>query len=327
MHKYLPDEHNPPHFVNNYDWFKNVGYIEFLRDIGKHFSVNAMMAKESVRLRLNTREQGISYTEFSYALLQSYDFYQLHKNYDCRLQVGGSDQWGNITSGVDIIRRINHTQVYGMTFPLLTNSGGQKFGKTEAGNIWLTKDKTSVYDFYQFFLRLNDAEALTLLPKLTNIDEISYRELTLSTEKAPEMRKAQLFLAEELVKTVHSQEDLEEAQKTSATFFQHKDIPTLSQLNPTDLKKKYSEVPATKFAHGDLPISIVELLVLTKLCSSRRQAKHDLQSGGIYVNDVRVEDLSMRIEQTQLLAGTYLLLRKGKKNYHLCDFTKAELSS
>ena len=330
--RFLQDDSNPPNIVDNYSWFADINYISFLRDVGKHFSVNAMIAKESVRMRLETREQGISYTEFSYALMQSYDFYQLHQNFGCNLQVGGSDQWGNITSGVELIRKLTHASassdssadagtsaadpVYGLTFPLLTKSDGSKFGKTADGNIWLTADRTSPYDFYQFFLRTNDADALLLLRQLTDISSAELKYVATAMDTNPEQRQAQQKLAAEMLALVHGREELTKVQAITESFFS-KD--TLAKLTAAQLTTRFADTPCTNITPAELEagISITQLLTRCGICNSRGQAKRDISAGGIYLNDSRVSDFGLQVDTSHLLASSLIVLRKGKKTYHL----------
>ena len=324
----LESKDNPPLVINNMQWFTGVEYIAFLRDVGKHFSVNSMMARESVKARLTTREQGISYTEFSYALLQAWDFYRLYCDYDCTLQVGGSDQWGNIASGVDLIRRLTQKQAtadakpaYGMTLPLLTKSDGSKFGKTEQGNLWLDAQRTSPYDFYQFFMRLTDAEALVLAKQLTFITATEHAELTAHTAKQPEQRRAQQYLATALTELLHGKEQLAQAQKTSAAFFAERDVP-LTELDATTLQQRFATAPQTTYTRVELNngMELLTLLTATKLCASRGQARRDIAGGGIYVNDQRVVVGQTHVTTEHLLANSYIVLRRGRKNHHLLCF-------
>ena len=324
----LNSQDNPPLVINNMQWFTGVEYIAFLRDVGKHFSVNSMMARESVKARLTTREQGISYTEFSYALLQSWDFYRLYCDYDCTLQVGGSDQWGNIASGVDLIRRLTQKQAiadakpaYGMTLPLLTKSDGSKFGKTEQGNLWLNAQRTSPYDFYQFFMRLTDAEALTLTKQLTSITAAEHAELTAHTAKQPEQRRAQQYLAAALTELLHGKEQLAQAQKTSAAFFAARAVP-LTELDANTLRQRFATAPQTTYSLAELNngIELLTLLTATKLCASRGQARRDIAGGGIYINDQRVVVGETHVTTEHLLADSYIVLRRGRKHHHLLSF-------
>ena len=331
--KFLQDDSNPPHIVDNYTWFADINYISFLRDIGKHFSVNAMIAKESVRMRLETREQGISYTEFSYALMQSYDFYQLHQRFGCNLQVGGSDQWGNITSGVELIRKLIHADatsaasdsnpVYGLTFPLLTKNDGSKFGKTAAGNIWLTADRTSPYDFYQFFLRTNDADALLLLRQLTDISRDELQAVAAAMDTNPEQRQAQQKLATYMLSLVHGRDELTKVQAITESFFSK---GKLADLTAAQLTTRFTDTPCTSIALAELSagVNITQLLTRCNLCTSRGQAKRDISAGGIYINDTRVADLGLQVDVSYLLADSFIVLRKGKKTYHLLRLTQTE---
>lgn len=336
--RFLHDDSNPPHIVDNYSWFADINYISFLRDVGKHFSVNAMIAKESVRMRLETREQGISYTEFSYALMQSYDFYQLHQNFGCNLQVGGSDQWGNITSGVELIRKLTHASanssassaaadtdasdpVYGLTFPLLTKSDGSKFGKTAAGNVWLTADRTSPYDFYQFFLRTSDADALLLLRQLTDTSSAELKAIAAAMDTHPEQRQAQQKLAADMLSLVHGRDELTKVQAITESFFSK---GTLAELTAAQLTTRFADTPCTSITPAELEagISITQLLTHCGICNSRGQAKRDISSGGIYLNDSRVSDLGLQVDTSHLLADSLIVLRKGKKTYHLLRLTE-----
>ena len=330
----LDSKDNPPLIVNNMQWFAGVEYIAFLRDVGKHFSVNSMMARESVKARLTTREHGISYTEFSYALLQAWDFYQLYRHHDCVLQVGGSDQWGNIAAGVDLIRRLTQRNAgqdkgkdkdkdnaYGMTVPLLTKSDGSKFGKTEQGNVWLDSQHTSPYDFYQFFMRVNDDEALLLAKQLTCITPGEHAELVTHTERQPEQRHAQQYLAAALTEMIHGKAHLVQAQKTSAAFFAVRSKP-LTELDAEALRARFAATPQSVRSPSELAqgIALLDLLTATGLCASRGQARRDIAGGGIYVNDGRVADAQLLITSAQRLAGGYVVLRRGRKHHHLLRF-------
>ena len=324
--KLLDDRASPPLTINNLQWFTGVEYIAFLRDVGKHFSVNSMIARESVKARLANREQGISYTEFSYALLQAWDFYRLYCDHDCTLQVGGSDQWGNITAGIELIRKLTASQpptspIAGMTLPLLTKSDGSKFGKTEQGNIWLAANRTSPYEFYQFFMRVSDDEALVLLKSLTFITPAEYAELAAHTERQPEQRRAQQYLAAALTTMLHGKEQLAQAQKTSAAFFAARD-KSLTELDVAALRTRFADTPQSVRAQRELEqgVELLALLTATGLCASRGQARRDIAAGGIYVNDQRVTDVHLLIKAEQLLAGGYVVLRRGRKQHHLLCF-------
>lgn len=267
-------------FVDNYEWFAGYPYLEFLRDIGKNFSVNMMMAKDSVRARLEDRDQGISYTEFSYMLIQAYDFLVLHDQHDCRLQMGGSDQWGNITAGIDLVRRLRGKEVYGLTMPLVTNSSGQKFGKSEKGNVWLDPAKTPPYDFYQFFVRTDDRDVGRFLRYFTFLDEPTITALDEQVRVAPEKREAQKTLAREVTKLVHGAEALQHAE---------------------------SELPSTAMA---LPKPLVDVLVDCGLCKSKSDARRQIEQGGVYVDGNRVDDVAY-----VLSAGA--TLQRGKRDKHV----------
>jgi tyrosyl-tRNA synthetase len=283
-----------------------------------------MLAKDSVQGRLNDREHGISYTEFSYMILQAYDFYVLNKEKACNLQLGGSDQWGNITAGVELIRRKNaslktETQpVFGLTWPLVTKTDGTKFGKTESGTVWLSADKTSPYEFYQFFLRTPDQDVIKYLKYFTFLSLEEIARLENSVKTAPEKREAQMALAQELTMLVHGEEELKKAQGSSSSFFN----ANLSELDPQALANVVANAPSTEKPIKDLEtgISIVDLLVETKLVTSKGQARQDIQGGGIYLNNQRVSDLALKLGLNDLVHGKYILLRKGKKNYHSVVF-------
>jgi tyrosyl-tRNA synthetase len=265
--------------VDNYEWFQGFGYLDFLRDIGKHFSVNMMMAKESVRARLEDRDQGISYTEFSYMLIQAYDFLSLYDRHSCTLQVGGSDQWGNITAGIDLVRRLRGKEVYGLTMPLVTNSAGQKFGKSEKGNVWLDAAKTSPYDFYQFFVRVEDRDVGRYLRYFTFLDEPTIVALDEQTKAAPEKREAQRTLAREVTRMVHGQAAVDQAE---------------------------TALPSTAMA---LPKPLVDVLVECGLCKSKSDARRQIEQGGVYVDGVRIDDVNYVLAKGATL-------QRGKRDKH-----------
>lgn len=313
--------------VDNNSWFKPITFIEFLRDVGKHFTVNHMMAKESVRARLEDRDHGISYTEFSYMLLQAYDFYVLHKNEGCNLQIGGSDQWGNITAGIELTRRMyahnpdaaTH-EVYGLTHPLVSKADGTKFGKTETGTVWLDAKKTSPYRFYQFFIQTADADVGAFLRYFTflSMDEILKLEESVKTE--PEKRLSQTALAREVTKLVHGHAEVERAEKATQALFG----TGVRDLDETTLLDVLSGAPQTKLTKSRLSegLSLIDALVETALCASKGAAKKDVVAGGIYVNNERVTDAALVLKASDLIAGGYVLLRKGKKTYHLMAFNE-----
>ncbi len=308
--------------VNNFDWMKKFSFVDFLRDVGKHFSVNAMLIKDSVKSRIESRDQGISYTEFSYMLLQSYDFYHLYKENHCRLQIGGSDQWGNITAGVDFIRRMqgddqNKESCYGLTFPLVTKADGSKFGKSEKGNIWLDGAKTSPYQFYQFFLNLSDADVMKMnfLFSLKPLNEL--KELEERFKLEPQKREAQQSLAEELTTLVHGAAECVKAQRTSQALFSG----DFASLDESSLSEAFSEAPSllvekNKMSELDLP----ELLVQAKLCSSKGAARKDIKAGAIYLNNEKFQGENLNGSDFPLLFESLLIIRRGKKNYCLVRF-------
>jgi tyrosyl-tRNA synthetase len=307
--------------VNNIEWFEAMSYIDFLRDAGKHFTVNHMMAKESVKARLEDREQGISYTEFSYMLLQAYDFYHLLQKENCTLQIGGSDQWGNITAGGELIRRMYAAQgkeapeVYGFTHPLVTKSDGTKFGKTEGGNVWLSAERTSPYDFYQFFIRTPDTDVMKLLKYFTFLSLEEINALEKEMKERPEQRAAQRALAREITQLVHGEDELHRVERATDALF----TGEIQDLDAKSLKEVFAEAPSTLKSIDDLKkeIPLLDLLVETYLCPSKGAARRDLQAGSIYLNQERVTDLNLCVSPAHLLANSFILLRRGKKHFHL----------
>lgn len=308
-------------FENNYDWMKRFSYLEFLRDIGKFFNVNQMIAKESVRARLEDRDQGISYTEFSYMLLQGYDFMHLYEAHQCTLQIGGSDQWGNITAGTELIRRKYAAegrpapQVYGLTQPLVTKADGTKFGKTEAGTLWLDPERTSPYAFYQFLFNTADADVIRYLHFFTDLPLSQIESLKKSVESEPHKREAQRTLAREVTSLVHGAEEVEHVEKAAQALFSE----SIRELDAKTLQSALSEAPATSIDSSRLKdgIAVIDLLVETGLAASKGAARKDLQGGGIYINNTRIADLEFKASTSDLIDGFGLVLRKGKKNYHL----------
>lgn len=312
---------NAAAIANNYDWFEKISFLEFLRDVGKHFTVNHMIQKESVRARLEDREHGISYTEFSYMLLQGYDFYHLFKHAGCRLQIGGSDQWGNITAGTELIRRMNFAhgeeaaEVFGLTMPLLLKSDGQKFGKSESGAVWLNRDRTSPYQFYQFLLQTADADVERFL-KLFSFKPLAEINAILTEQaKAPEKRLAQYALAEELTELVHGRDEVTKIKQASEALFKG----DLKSLDEAAITAAFSQAPRLEIpkARLDDGVPLVDLLVETGLATSKGNARKDIAGGGIYVNDERMSDANLVVKSDSLIAGGRLVLRKGKKNYFL----------
>ncbi|WP_088224610.1 tyrosine--tRNA ligase [Desulfosporosinus sp. FKB] len=305
---------NPAIIANNYDWLGSLQVIEFLRDIGKNFPLGVMLAKESVETRMS---KGISYTEFSYMILQSYDYMKLNELYGCELQVGGSDQWGNITAGIELIRRASDEQdkeMFGLTMPLVTKSDGVKFGKTEGGAVWLDPKKTSPYKFYQFWLNTDDRDVVKFLKYFTFLTIDKINALAQDLEREPEKRKAQRTLANEVTRLVHGQEALDRAEKITKALFG----AGLKGLSASEVEEGFSDVPSAAIDNAD--ISFVDLLVQAGVVSSKRQARESIENGAIYVNDLRCNDLETSVSQLERLDGKYLIVRRGKKNYYLIKF-------
>jgi len=304
---------NPARLVDNADWTAPVTYLEFLRDIGKHFSVNMMVAKESVRARMEDREAGISYTEFSYMLLQAFDFFHLRKEFNCELQAGGSDQWGNITAGIDLCRKKLGAHVFGLTMPLITNADGSKFGKTVAGAIWLDASKTSPYRFYQYWIRVDDRDVIRYLKYFTFLNREQIGELERQHTEKPELRAAHKALAKEMTDLIHGPGATAEAIRASEILFGG-ELEGISEKTFNDI---VGEVPTKEVERAKLEASVplMELLVLSGLTPSKGQARKDLEGGGIYLNNVRQTDAQRMTGTADLLFGKHLLLRKGKRNY------------
>jgi tyrosyl-tRNA synthetase len=305
---------NPARLVNNADWTGAITYLEFLRDVGKHFTVNWMVAKESVRARMEDRENGISYTEFSYMLLQAFDFYHLRKNLGCELQVGATDQWGNITAGIELIRKKVGHAAYGLVFPLLTKSDGTKYGKTASGAVWLDPKRTSPYRFYQFFMQAEDADVAKLLKVLTFLppDEIATLEAEVKTN--PGARSAQKALARAVTTLVHGEAATADAQRASEIMFGG----GLEGISEELFRDVVGEIPTKDFERAKLETagtSIIDLLVASGLAPSKGQARKDIEGGGIYLNNVRITEVARAVATGDLLFGKYLLLRKGKRTY------------
>ena len=313
---------NPAQLLNNMGWIQSYSFIEFLRNIGKHFPVNTMLAKDSVKNRIENKDQGISYTEFSYMLLQAFDFYHLKQTHQCDLQIGASDQWGNITAGVELIRRVqgddpNKEPAFGFTFPLVTKPDGTKFGKTESGNVWLNPEKTSPYQFYQFFLRLGDDEILKLLPSFSLKPLKEIKDIIKNFKAEPHKRLAQKELAKELTTLIHGKGEFEKAFKASQALF----LGDIKSLDQKTLLEVFSDTPSVTLKKNEaLKKNLVEILVSSGLCSSKTEARRNIQSGAIYINDIRVENKDFVNHSLPLLFDSLLVLRKGKKNYLLIRF-------
>ncbi|MFZ5597950.1 MAG: tyrosine--tRNA ligase [Bacillota bacterium] len=305
---------NPALLVNNYDWLSQLNIIQFLRDIGKNFSVNAMLAKDSVKSRLENRESGISYTEFSYQILQAYDYYYLAEKYGCKLQIGGSDQWGNITAGIDLIRRNLQKTAHALTFPLITTAEGKKFGKSEGGAIWLDANKTSPYQFYQFWVNVSDLDVIRFVKYFTYLGPEEIAGLEEATARQPERREAQKKLAYEVTSLIHGRNEADLAVKIASALFKGE----LSSLNESQLKDALAGVPTTTLNRPAADnMTLLDLVVETGLCPSRSRGRNDIESGAIYINDARESDSGKRVEDMDRFFGKYIVLRKGKKNYHL----------
>ena len=299
--------------VNNYDWTAGLSALEFLRDVGKHFSVNRMLDREAVSARL--AKDGISYTEFSYQLLQSYDYLQLHRQYGCILQTGGSDQWGNITAGVDLVRRIDGAHVHALTTPLITKADGTKFGKTESGTVWLDPELTSPYAFFQFWLNADDRDIPVLLRTFSFKDKTEIDELITATNERPHERAAQRALAEELTELVHGSGEMRGAQAAGRVLFgqgEFSEVPEAT-LTAALLETPHGEVASEEIEDGQLP-AIDELLVRAGLVDSKGAARRAVKEGGAYLNNERVSDAGYRPTPDDLVHGTWLVLRRGKRN-------------
>lgn len=309
---------NAAEMVNNYDWFKEISFLDFIRDTGKHISINYMMAKDSVKKRLES-ENGMSFTEFSYQLVQGYDFYWLYQNKNCKLQFGGSDQWGNIVTGAELIRRKCGGEAYAFTCPLLTKSDGSKFGKSEKGNIWLDASKTSPYNFYQFWLNTADADAERFLKIFTFLSAAEIDELTKLHQGNEHQRILQKKLAEELTIFVHSRKDYDFAVKASSILFNNDTAEILKELNEEQLLQVMEGVPSIQMTKSDFEENgdLASLLVSSKIFPSKGEARKMIAGGGVFINKEKV--LSEGIEMTNLdfLNEKYLLVQKGKKNYYL----------
>jgi tyrosyl-tRNA synthetase len=304
-------DNNPAILANNYDWLGSLQVIEFLRDIGKNFSLGTMLAKESVESRMS---RGISFTEFSYMILQSYDFMKLNEIHDCELQIGGSDQWGNITSGIDLIRRMSvgeARQVHGLTMPLVTKSDGTKFGKTEGGAIWLDPEKTSPYHFYQFWMNTDDRDVIKYLRYFTFLSIEEINQLAQEVETQPEKRNAQRMLAKEVTELVHGVEARERAEKISHALF----TGGLENLSGAEVEEGFSDVPSANINQAEM--LLVDALIEVGAVSSKRQARESIESGAVYINGVRQSDTSITLEQLDKLDGKFIVIRRGKKNYYL----------
>jgi tyrosyl-tRNA synthetase len=303
--------------VNNFDWMHGFSFLDFLRDVGKNFPINVMLTKDSVKSRLERTDSGLSYTEFSYMLLQAYDFVYLAKHHDCLLQIGGSDQWGNITAGIDLGRRMLSRSLHGLTCPLLTTSDGKKMGKTEKGAVWLAGERTSPFEFYQYFINVADADVLMTLRFLSDVSEQEYRDLEVQIKDKPQERAAQTRLAESLTRLVHGQSKLDAVQHATKLLF-GADITQLTQdqLNTIFEDVPSQEMPRSRLAEG---LGIIDALCTAGLANSKSEARRTVTEGAAYLNNQKVTAFDRILTESDL-AGKYLILRAGKKRYGLLRF-------
>jgi tyrosyl-tRNA synthetase len=315
------DRPNAAKLVNNYDWMKDYTFLDFIRDIGKHITVNYMMAKESVKKRLgNEFGSGISFTEFSYQLMQGYDFLFLYENENCRLQMGGSDQWGNITTGTELIRRKVNGEAFALTCPLITKADGGKFGKTESGNVWLDRNRTSPYEFYQFWLNVSDVDAAKYIKIFTSLNKEEIEAIAAEQDAAPHLRPLQKRLAKEITVMVHSQEDYDAAVEASGILFGNATSDALKKLDEATLLAVFEGVPKYDISRDELAAGIKAITLCTETAPvfpSKGEMRKLVQSGGVSLNKEKLSDQEMIIDTNNLLNNKYLLLQRGKKNYSL----------
>ncbi len=300
---------NPATMANNYDWTGKMDVITFLRDVGKSFGLNYMLAKDTVQSRLET---GISFTEFSYMILQSLDFLKLYETENCRLQIGGSDQWGNITAGLELIRKTHEeAKAFGLTVPLVTKADGTKFGKTEGNAVWLDPEKTTPYEFYQFWINTDDRDVVNYLKYFTFLSHEEIEELAKATAEQPEKRLAQKALAEDVTKLVHGEAALKQAIRISEALFSG----NIKELNGAEIEQGFKDVPS--FTNTEAEANLVDLLVGAKISPSKRQAREDIQNGAIYINGDRVTDVQYVLGDSDKIEGKFTIIRRGKKKYYL----------
>jgi len=323
--KFLDFDEKKPNaaiMVNNYDWMKNYSFLDFIRDIGKHITVNYMMAKESVKKRLDPENgTGMSFTEFSYQLVQGYDFLFLHQNYSCKLQMGGSDQWGNIITGTELIRRKIGGEAFALTCPLITKSDGGKFGKTEEGNVWLDPSQTSPYKLYQFWLNVSDDDAEKYIKIFTLLGKNEIEKLVIEQRKAPESRVLQKTLAKEVCIMIHSEEDYHAAVEASGILFGSTTFEAITKLNEDILLAVFEGVPRFILNSDILGSSLADLLVAhTGIFSSKGEFRRMIEGGGLFINRKKITDPGEMISSANLIKGKYLLVQKGKKNHYLVIF-------
>lgn len=312
---------NKAELVNNYDWMKDFSFLNFVRDIGKHITVNYMMAKESVQKRLNGEARdGLSFTEFTYQLIQGYDFFYLNKTKNCKLQMGGSDQWGNITTGTELIRRINGGEAYALTCPLITKADGGKFGKTESGNVWLDRNRTSPYSFYQFWLNVSDEDAAKYIKIFTSLDKPTIEDLTEQHKADPAQRLLQKTLAKEITTMVHSQADYEMAVEASNILFGKATKDSLLKIDEATLLSVFEGVPHFEISRRDIEAGIDVVTLCTEkapVFASKGEMRKLVAGGGFSINKEKVSDIASTVNSDTLLDGKYILAQKGKKNYFL----------
>jgi tyrosyl-tRNA synthetase len=300
--------------VNNYDWAGSMDIVTFLRDYGKHVGVNYMLAKDTIANRLET---GISFTEFTYTILQAMDFLHLYEKFDCKMQVGGSDQWGNITTGLELIRKMapEGSKAFGLTIPLVTKADGTKFGKTESGAIWLDPEKTTPYEFYQFWINTADADVIKYLKFFTFLSKEEIEGLEESVKIEPHLRKAQKALAEEMTRLIHGQDSLDQAIKITEALFDGE----IQNLTATEIKQGFKDVPSYEHTTGE-EIGIVDLLIAAEIVSSKRQAREDVTNGAISINGQRVTETDYVVSEKDRIEGQFTVIRRGKKKYFLIKY-------
>lgn len=305
---------NPARVMNNADWLLKLNLVDFLRDIGKHFTINAMINKESVKTRLE-REDGMSFTEFSYQLMQSYDFLHLYKVEGCKLQTGGSDQWGNITAGVELIRRVTGDSAFAMVYPLITKADGTKFGKTESGAVWLDPRRTSPYRFFQFWLNTDDRDVIPYLRYFTFLTQDEVQELEQALKDHPEQREAQKRLAREMTGMLHGPTALAKAEQAAQVLFGG----ALEGLSAAEIEDIFADVPSSTLARARLVegLNVVDLLAESGITQSKGEARRAVAEGGVNLNNQRISDGAQAVTTLDLLEGHFLVLRRGRKNYHL----------
>ncbi|MBZ8172887.1 tyrosine--tRNA ligase [Staphylococcus cohnii] len=313
MHKIFEfDTNKGAKLVNNKDWLGQISLIEFLRDYGKHVGVNYMLGKDSIQTRL---EHGISFTEFTYTILQAIDFGHLNQSYNCKIQVGGSDQWGNITSGIELMRRMyGENEAFGLTIPLVVKSDGKKFGKTEGGAVWLDADKTSPYEFYQFWINSTDEDVIKFLKYFTFLSKAEINDLEKSLQEAPHLREAQKALAENVTRFIHGQDALDDAIRISQALFSG----DLKSLSAKELKEGFKDVPQVDLNHTTS--NIVEAIVETGISSSKRQAREDINNGAIYINGERQQDVNYELSDEDKIDNAFTIVRRGKKKYFMINY-------